>query len=179
MDIQIELSPSLLLDSRVEFYPLAHAQLPVVSPKMRTVVSGDLAMRRRRTLNGGRTHQTHQSHCSHVCNDHCQFWSLKMAGSVQMNVQRNSGLVFRQSNSVEATCRPTPAAFVVTHQLTGSSTSQLPSSRQADVSVPNWTWEGVLQRSNLPVGCLCTLELLCCKFYKSQKHGASQLPVTV
>ena len=147
-----------------------------------TVVSGDLAMRRRRTLNGGRETNAPIT-LQPRGNNYCQFWSLKMAGSVQTNVQRNSGLVTVQvlpSDSQTQSRRLVgllQQPFVVTHQSTGSSTSQLPSS-QADVSVPNWTWEGVLQRSNLPVGCLCTLELLCCKFYKSQKHGAGRLPVT-
>ena len=40
------------------------------------------------------------------------------------------------------------------------------------------SWEGVLQRSNLPVGRLCSFELVLQKFYKSQKWYVIMMPVS-
>ena len=122
-----------------------------------------------------RTNAPVTNHIEATCAKLLPVWSLKMA--VQTNVQRNSGLVTVQvlpSDSQTQSRRLVgllqQPRFVVTHHSTGSSKSQLPSS-QADVSaVPKWTWEGVLQRSNLPIVCLCTFELLIRKFYKSQKY---------
>ena len=102
------------------------------------MVSYDPAMRRRRTLNGGREHTSHIIEAT--CAKLLPVSSLKMA--VQTNVQRNSGLVTvqvlpsdsqTQSRRLVGLLQQPP--FVVTHQSTGSSKSQLPSS-QADVSVP-------------------------------------------
>ena len=74
------------------------------------MVSCDFAMHRNITLNGGR-----ETNAPIRLQPRAQYLLLVLiSGSVETNVQRNF-VTFGQSNSVEATCRPTISIIVFIH----------------------------------------------------------------